>query len=340
MTANHAAPPRSPICTLGQCLADVTRSSRRAKRKHPLDSLQRFSARQLPLRRRVVGGEGKDAARPLLLRGLGVVQTCARHRKHTLPIYSGAWSRILLIMLVEVLGGFVAAGTLALAGVTGWMAVATRAMVRESSRARLDALAPNITVLQLKVEKAPVRQGPSADAPTVDVPPGTLWSMAKDGDARIGVRASGVLVNEGATSAQLKLLAPPEVEIQHVVADYIEGPGASGPPPVLTKQGDYWMVRPHMRVNSGFILWKSAQWWAERSNGSGRDAAPVLGHVDVEVTSAAAAVVDSCRLSFGMLPFVRHPTDDGWVVAGSQRYSGPAPARADIGPMVRTYPSR
>lgn len=86
-------------------------------------------------------------------------------------------------------------------------------MARESSRARLDALAPNIAVLQLWVEGAPVRPGPAADAPTVDIPPGTTWNMTQDGDARIGARASGVLINEGATTAHLKLLASPEMEV-------------------------------------------------------------------------------------------------------------------------------
>jgi len=247
--------------------------------------------------------------------------------------HSGERSRILLVVPADVLNGFVAAGTLALAVATGWMAVVTRAMARESSRARLDALAPNIAVLQLWVEGAPVRPGPAADAPTVDIPPGTTWNMTQDGDARIGARASGVLINEGATTAHLKLLASPEMEV--VIAQDLGARGSLA----VTKQGDYWIVGPHMRVKFGFTLWQSALSWAERWKESG-DSPPVLGHVDIEVTSGTAAVVDTCRLSFGMLPFVRHPTEDGWLVAGSQRYPGPARALADIGPMARTYPVR
>jgi hypothetical protein len=76
-------------------------------------------------------------------------------------------------MLAELFDGLVAAGTLALAAVTWRLARSTVTMVNESRTARLDALAPVVTVLQLWHTENPVQPRRVAGAMPADMQPGT-----------------------------------------------------------------------------------------------------------------------------------------------------------------------
>lgn len=236
-------------------------------------------------------------------------------------------------MLEEASNISVAAGTLLLAAATWWMAKTTRATVRESAHARLDALAPSITVLRLSVDDMPVQHGPSAAASLFELERGASWDMAKDGDVRIGVRAHGHVVNEGDTTARVELSAPSGAQIEF---DNVQVRNAAGAMDVQSRP-DGWLIGPKGNLSFDCVLWRSAKWWADQRRQNTDGPTPALGQIDITATSRTEAVVDSWRLSFGLLPFMRNPTTNGWLVVGASRFPDSTTAHAEIGPMTRAY---
>lgn len=250
-------------------------------------------------------------------------------------------------MLAELFDGLVAAGTLALAAVTWRLARSTVTMANESRTARLDAIAPAVTVLQLWHEVKPVQRPLVADVPPPDIEPDIRWDMTKYGAHQIGIRVCVTLANEGRTTARVALIPGPEVEVESV--EYEEKPtspersvntgGAAAPK--IVQQSSLYLLRPGMEIRVNVILWRSAtQWRSEWIAGNGV-APSALGYVDAVVTSGSALVHDTCRLEFGRYPLVPDPTQDGWVIAaiGATTFivNPPPLPVAIIGRMDRVY---
>jgi hypothetical protein len=250
-------------------------------------------------------------------------------------------------MLAEFFDGCVAAGTLALAAVTWRLARSTVTMVNESRTARLDALAPAVTVLQFWHEVKPVQPRRVAGVTPADIEPGTLWDMTQYGAHLIGIRVRAMIANEGQTTARVALTPGSDVEIESV--EYEEVPslpeqsgstGAAAPTNIAQQSGAY-LLRPGMEVRVSAILWRTTTQWGKEWTAA--DGAPpsALGYVDVAVTSGSALVHDTCQLEFGRYPLVPHPTKDGWVIAAIGMTTviaqPPPPPVAIIGRMERVY---
>ena len=260
---------------------------------------------------------------------------------------SSVWYGDTGAMLADLFDGLVAVGTLALAAVTWRLARSTVSVVNESRTARLDAVAPAITVLQLWHAEKPVQPRRVAGVTPADMEPGTPWDMTRYGSILIGIRVRATMVNEGRTTARLTLTPGPEVEIESV--EYEDQPAptqrsastSGAAPPEVARQSGAYLLRPGMEVRVSAILWRtSTEWGAEWTAGGG--AAPsVLGHVDVAVTAGSALVRDTCRVQFGRYPLVPNPTQDGWVVTAIDMTTvlahPPPPPVAIIGNMERQY---
>ncbi len=235
-------------------------------------------------------------------------------------------------MLAELFDGLVAAGTLTLAAVTWRLARSTVTMVNESRTARLDALAPAVTVLQLWHEVKPVQPRRVAGVTPADIEPGTLWDMTQYGVHLIGIRVRATIANEGRTTARVALTPGPDIEIESV--EYEEAKS-------LPEQSGAYLLRPGMEVRVSAILWRTTTQWGEAWT-AGNGAPPsTLGYVDVVVTSGSALVHDTCRLEVGRYPLVPNPTKDGWIIAAIDMTTviahPPPPPVAIIGPMERVY---
>jgi hypothetical protein len=132
-----------------------------------------------------------------------------------------------------------AAATFVLAGLAAWQVWTTRDAVREAYRARVDDLAPRVTLVVRAPSRPPLGASPLGDPQPW--PAGAQFTMDRDADTRILVRTRGTLVNEGTSTAV--------VEVDDAVTFPSASLSAFGVPgtksgTIIRLQGPRWALRP------------------------------------------------------------------------------------------------
>ncbi len=247
-------------------------------------------------------------------------------------------------MLQDVLDALVAFGTIAVAGVTAWLAFSSRNTTREAYRTRVDASGPRLVVVSFDVEPqaVTVRQPAVAGASPADVEPGLEWDMTQHGHALLGVLAFVMLTNEGARTALFRVETPDEVELTRRPST--GGPGEDLQPFLLVSAGEMgvngWaQILPGVQMQLGLVWWQSALRWAELWS----ESSPPTTTVTLIARDTTGSVEDRCELRFGAHVIMPKPIEDGWMTAGRSLSSGvpkPAPeAVAVTGLTQRSYPA-
>jgi len=257
-------------------------------------------------------------------------------------------------MVRDILDALVAAGTLALAGVTGWLAFTTRGSVRESYRARIAASSQHVLVKSFAVDKQP-RGERRADASTKDPPfltPGTEWALDSNGWQKLGLFAVAVVHNEGTTTALVSVECPEDVENLTMSAPFWE---ASEPSNALgigrrlgffgVQNGEWYVLPPGESLPVHLIWWRrEPEWVASAQRGSD----PPTVSVKLIFRDATGLAEDRCQLTFGsyvLWPYAvtaDQPGNEKWHIA---LRSGPTPVPSQppppiekIGSLVRSWP--
>jgi hypothetical protein len=237
-------------------------------------------------------------------------------------------------ILPDVLSGLVAAGTLALAGMTFYVG-------RAASRAAIDATSPRVVVTSLSVHDLPHNRPGVRGAQRPSIQAGLSWSLTQHGRDLIGMRAGGDLYNESLVTALLRLEPGPDCEIGGVTA------ASSGMPTIFTRlpqQGEWHVLYPGARAQFLLYWWQSADAWAEAWQRHDRyeQLPPPVTTARLIVRGASGEAEDQCDLTFGGYVVVRHPREDGWVIgavdADNRGIPGSVPPRVTtIGLMRRSY---
>lgn len=257
-------------------------------------------------------------------------------KKRPLPPRLGILAFMPSEVVPDVLNGLVAAGTLALAGATVFVG-------RAAVRASVDGRCPRTIVTQLQVEDEPRNWPVAAKAEAGKIKPGVSWSMAQHGADRIGLTAVAQLRNERAVTALFRIEYHQDCEVGTVLC---RDPTGGLAVPETGQQQDGWhVIVPGGMADISIIWWQRAFAWAqawERGAQDPESSAPTTT-VRLIVHGASGDAVDRCELAFGGYVVVRHPREDGWVIATVDRswreIPGTTPKRVvRIGLMRRSYP--
>jgi hypothetical protein len=236
-------------------------------------------------------------------------------------------------VLTDVFDGLVAAGTLALAGVTYRLGRATSRSVQEAYRARIDESAHRVMPHGFTVATKCVNPRVAANTDPYQFDPGTTWSLAQHGGTHIGLWSYLSFRNEGGVSALLRFALPEGVELWEPVGD--EGLAVSAP----ERQNEDWLVLlPGTDSEVRFIWWQAADRWALAADEGDVPCATLVA----TISDATGGARDECELTFGAQVLWRHPTEDGWIVAArDMRHTipdPPGPPVVRVGQLVRSYP--
>jgi hypothetical protein len=232
------------------------------------------------------------------------------------------------IVLLDILDGLVAAGTLALAGSTVWLGRATGRAVKEAYKARIDATAHRVVLNHLEVEDCLSPRKTRDRSPTI-IPPLTPWDLTQHGAANIGLGATVQIRNEGQVSVLFR--------VSWIEGSNIEWRDDVGIP-TERREGRWQLLLPGGIAPVGLIWWQSAKEWAAAAGGDVPTAT-----VTVTFRDAMGGAVDDCHLTFGAHVLVGHPTRDGWLIAARDMNAlvsdPPAPPFTRISALRRSYPS-
>lgn len=233
-------------------------------------------------------------------------------------------------LLSNILDGFVAGGTLALAGATVYLG-------RESARVAVDAVTPRVFVSDLEVRDRPVIDRADWLRPKGDLKapePGSMWSLKNNGDTPLGLIATCNLTNESAITALVRFSGQPSTRLSSAMA--VEDPSMEV---AAERQGEWCVVRPGSIVRCK-ILWTrhAADWANDWEHGDSPPGAMPVNTVTVTIRGATAEAIDTCELRFGTHVLARDD-NEFWVI-GAQGGTGPGEVPspvAEIGLMRRTY---
>jgi hypothetical protein len=221
----------------------------------------------------------------------------------------------------DILEGLVAGGTLALAGATTVLAFASRHATREAYWARVDASAPRLVVRSFRIYRVPMHQDPDGGrvAPSEE---GAPWDMTQAGDVLLGTRAGAAVVNEGVTSALLRVECPEDVRCSVALDQEHEGRIRRSVPATardIETEGGWYHIEPGFRAVVTLTWWRSARRWSEIWDAS---EPPPTRTVTMIVHDTTGSVEDRCDLRFGAYVMMPRPVEDGWMVAGREVSSG------------------
>ena len=240
-------------------------------------------------------------------------------------------------MWQDIFDGLVAAGTLALAGVTYRLARSTSGSVREAYKSRIDASAHRVVVHGFAVwdNCANPRIAERTDPHLFDL--GIDWDLSQHGGTYIGLPASTTVTNEGAVSALVEVSPSEGVELwlPTVPASNVGVAQLSW----LERQGDgAYLLPPGKSVEVRLIWWQAGDRWALAADAGG---VPLVT-ARVAIRDAMRGATDACELTFGAQVLWRHPTHDGWMIAARDMThvieNPPDPPIATVGQLVRSYP--
>jgi hypothetical protein len=245
-------------------------------------------------------------------------------------------------VLRDILDGLVAAGTLALAGVTGRLAFTTRGSVREAYRARIDAFGPRVVVRSFKVDRCPVKdQRVYAAYQDLDrLEPGTRWTLDSTGDRKLGIAASATVHNEGPWTTFVHVDHPADVELRRqLVPTQSDDKVEPRVDTFGTQNGDWYLLPSGERLPVDLVWWRTEREWLASARLEGD--LPTVS-VTLVVRDATGLAEDRCQLTFGF--YVLWPSQMGttWFVALRNEpipvEGQPPPPIAEIGRLERNWP--
>ena len=245
-------------------------------------------------------------------------------------------------MLRDILDGLVAAGTLALAGVTSWLAFTTRGSVREAYRARIDAFGPRVVVRSFKVDRCPVegRRVYAAYQDPSQLKPGTPWTLDLTEHRKLGIAASATVHNEGLWTTFVHVDHPVEVELlRQRVPTKSDDKVEPRVDTFGTQNGDWYLLPPGETLPVDLVWWRPEREWVAAARLKGD---PPTVSVTLLVRDATGLAEDRCQLTFGAYVLWPHQMETTWFVA---LRSEPIPAEgqppqpiAEIGRLERNWP--
>lgn len=256
-----------------------------------------------------------------------------------------------MAVVTHILDGLVAAGTLALAGVTAWLAFVSRNAVGEAYRARVDAESHRLVVSGLLIEERPVTKPRVAGAEPFPAEVGTHWDLTQHGQVSLGQVIRASLFNEGRATCLLRLVPPDSVE--NVTFKIPPGPWDPTPDDHVMPEaeplrsielpdGGVWqLLGPGPTAEITFVWWRTAREWA--SDWQPPSPPPTVS-VTVEARDQTESVADGCVLTAGAHVLMPKPTQDGWlIVPHDLRHviQNPPPGPVTTAALLqRTYPGR
>ncbi len=229
----------------------------------------------------------------------------------------------------------VAIGTLLLAGATYSATLVARRSTREAYRSRIDASAPRLVVLDVKVQEGLEKPETVTAGNFGFAQQGEPVDVAGIGEGLLGKYVIVEIFNDGNSSAYVTLVNPDDVFIKETT--YL-GP-SSGRLEHSYDDGAIFLQRA-ARINVKLVWRQSANAWSNEPNFP--DAIPTRD-ATVELSDTLGSVIDSCTVTFGGYGLMQTPSNPGgWNVAPRdlrmQIANGVLNVVERIGPCVRSYP--
>ena len=229
----------------------------------------------------------------------------------------------------------VAIGTLLLAGATYSATTVARRSTGEAYRSRIDAWAPRLVVLDVKVQQG-------LEKPETVTAGNFGYAQASEpidvngiGDGKLGLFADVEILNDGNSSAYVDLVRPSDIDIKALM--YLGS--TSGRLDHIYDSGVIFL-QPETRVLVKLVWRQSATAWSEEPNFPNE--LPTR-RVAVRLSDTLGSVMDSCTVTFGGYGLMRTPSNPGgWNVAPRDLRmviaNGVLNTVEQIGPSVRSYP--
>jgi hypothetical protein len=254
-------------------------------------------------------------------------------------VYSG-------LMLRNVLDALVAVGTIALAIVTALLARRTSSSVLEAYESRLDSTAPSLVVLSLIIEKDPVQKARVGGVPPSPITVPAEWDLATYPMVPIGLAVRASLLNEGRSTAFIRLQEAPELDdISYKTfspddyqpeSEYLIETVANMF--VFEDQREMCRIPPGEVRDVKFVWWRTADEWSQSLLTS---TTPPMVCAVLDVRNTIGSVRDQIAFNVGRFPLVPR-LGSNWIVVGegSFRFEDKPihPAVAYTEYLARKYP--
>jgi hypothetical protein len=229
----------------------------------------------------------------------------------------------------------VALGTLLLAFATFSATAIARRSTKEAYRSRVDALAPRLLVVDLKVQEGVEKPETVTAGNFGFAKSGEPIDVAGLGDGKLGLFIVLDILNEGNSTAHLALDCPHDIFVRE--STYLfSSPGRIE----LRYANDVILLQPQARVSVKLVWRQSATVWSLEPDFPNR--LPTR-RVEVQLRDATGSVLDKCEVAFGGYALMPTPSKPGgWNVAPRNLFTvipqGGSNTYENIGSVVRNYP--
>jgi hypothetical protein len=229
----------------------------------------------------------------------------------------------------------VAVGTLLLAVATFTATVIARHSTREAYRSRIDASAPRLVVLDLKVQQGVEKPETVTAGNFGFANAGAPIDVEDLGDEKLGVFVDVEIANHGTSSGYVDLALPPDVFVKtitlHDTTPYSHNRFYSN---------HVVLLQPLGKVTVKLVWRQSATAWSQEPDFPNR--LPTR-HVEIRIKDTLGSVIDTGTISFGGYALMRTPSKPGtWCAAPRSLFQlipqGGSNTLEEIGQIDRTYP--
>lgn len=234
-------------------------------------------------------------------------------------------------------------GTLSLALVTAVALVVTWGSVREAYRARVDAVAPRVLVIDVTLMDS-VSTAPASVGGRGVAEPGKGWDMTQNGTIPITVEVVVTVYNEGQMAAFVKVETQPDVKTLTVTTGDSASPPMALPITSLPQSQDgWWLLKSgkHGYLRLGWSM--PAHTWASLvPELIDTQTLPPKMTFTVAVRDATGKTLDRTPCTVGTYAVTPKATQDGWEIAPrsfKMVMAHPLPDSVEVvGRTHRTYP--
>jgi len=229
----------------------------------------------------------------------------------------------------------VAIGTLLLAAATFYATVIARHSTREAYRSRIDASAPRLVVLDLKVQQGVEKPETVTAGNFGFAKAGEPIDVAGLGEGKLGMFIEVEIANHGTSSGYVELTLPPDVFVNTITLHDMQ-PGSHN----RYYSNHVILLQPLGRVTVKLVWRQSATAWSQEPDFP--DHLPTRDVV-VRIKDTLGSVVDAGTISFGGYALMRTPSNPGgWNVAPRSLFQlipqGGSNTLEEIGKIERVYP--
>jgi hypothetical protein len=229
----------------------------------------------------------------------------------------------------------VAIGTFLLAVATYSATVVARHSTREAYRSRVDATAPRLVVLDVKVQQGLEKYETVTAGNFGFADAGEPIDVMGIGEGKLGLFAVVEIFNDGNSSAYVDLVRPPDVYIKEIT--YLGS--KPGRLEHFYDSGVIFLQRD-TRVSVKLVWRQSATAWSEEPNFPNE--LPTR-NVTIRSSDTLGSMMDRCTVTLGGFGLMRTPSNPGgWNVAPRNLFTlipqGGPNAVERIGPCDRSYP--